>query len=234
MSSFPPQLRETENIEPERPKLPLPAKIMAGCLLVGFVAFSLYIVSSFEEPDPRVAKRAALELEKEPSGDDDHQTLRFSNDEPPKRLPELREVSAEDLRDSQETRMVIGVTHGDEAHAYVIRGTPRKDALVIAAKIDGKPIVITHNYLLDGVTRVFTSDATDELIDVHFGGYEESQRLVLLYNGVRYHQLSERIPLQDFPFEVTSLTEWAAAHPQTLVNDDEEKSDDSYYWPPSA
>ena len=217
-------------VEFESPsQIPTVVKVIAGSILVGLVVFTVVVLRSFEPPNPREAKMAALELEKQPSGEDDHDDLRFANDEPPMIMPVMQPIREQD---DLSGRTVIGVAVGDVSHAFVIRDSGQRSVLIISTRIGDNPVAIAHNYAVEGgVTRVFTSPDDSQLIDLRLGGFDDMKTLVLLYQGVRYNQLSQKIPLQDLPFEVTTLANWHETHPETLVNFDEERSELTYYWP---
>ncbi|RMF45122.1 MAG: hypothetical protein D6753_00970 [Planctomycetota bacterium] len=198
-------------------------------LLVGIglclAAFASVVWMSFEEEDPARAKARRLEAELTPAGLDDHPPLRFANDELALTNPPFRRVIESDIDD----RLVCGIEANGKSVAIILRPTERRDNLILSTTVGGKPIVVTHNYLLD-TTRVFTGDST-EPIDLRLGGFTDSKQLVLLYQDVRYLQESDRIPLPDYPYVITTLRKWYADHPDTLLNDSEQRNDIMYYWP---
>ncbi len=193
-----------------------------GACLAGFIAV---VLMSFEEEDPAVVKARRLEAELMPSGLDDHPPLRFANDESALTAPPFRKATESDIDD----RKVCGVETDGKSIAIILRPTERRDHLILSTIVGSSPVVVTHNYLLD-TTRVFTRD-TAGLIDLRLGGFTDAKELVLLYEGVRYLQDSDRIPLEDQPFVVTTLRKWYADHPDTLLNDSEQRNDVLYYWP---
>ncbi len=210
------EMQELEVGETQDDSLPTPVKVMgliALILLLGFVGF---IMISFEGEDPKEVKSRELQAEKTPQGPDDHGALRFAWDEKPVTKFSLKRVDTSgDLPDYE----VIGISSGDEAQAFVLCPDPMgKEAMFVATQIDGNGVIISHNYL-KGETRCFTLEGQSSFPDLRLGGMEDSMTLVLLYENVRYRQLSSKIPLADYPHTVTSLREWVAEHPDTLASD---------------
>ena len=206
----------------------IPRVIWAGgCILIlAFLSFSIFIASSFEGRYQQRKVALALEAQREATGNDDHKTLIFIHDNPAKELPVMEPVpEGLDL----DSKTVVGVVAGDVAHAYVLRDTPDRTVLLLSTIVNDRPVVISHNYERD-ITRVLTDPNSTELIKIYVGGWEYERDLVLmLENEDRFDQESLKIPLQDFPFQKTSLAEWVKLHPNTLVNFDEEKTDKNYY-----
>lgn len=219
------QMRELELAEETPEGLPRPIKLAAAVGGLLLLMGAVYVAFSFDKPDARELRLQQLELEKIPSAKDDHSPLRFAMDEPARQSPTMQPVpEAVEL----ESRRVIGVENEQVAHAYVIEETIERDALIVSTWVGDRPLVITHNYLLDE-TRVLTSSSANESIDLRHGGWQEDKQLVLLLDGIRYHQHSKMLPLEDWPFEHTSLADWYEEHPHTLVNFDEEKTDRNFY-----
>lgn len=212
-----------------KPPLPFWFKATLGALALALLGFVVLVLNSFEPPDTRFDALVELqENEREPSGEDDHDTLRVAHEIPAKQQPELLPLSA--LPDTNYAeRRVIGVADGDLAQAYVIKPVPRqRHVLLISTKIGDRPLVISHNYQKNR-TRVFTSEDSTELLDVQIGGVDWPINLVYLYQGVRYVESSKKFPLPTFPFEVTTLDKWVEKHPDTLINFDEEVTEKDYY-----
>lgn len=200
---------------------------IVGCILIFLLLpFVVYIASSFEGRYKQREAALALEAQREATGNDDHKTLIFIHDNPAKELPVMEPVpQGLDLA----TKNVVGFVVGDIAHAYVLRKTPDRTVLLFSTIVNDQPIAISHNYERD-ITRVFTDRDSKELIKIYIGGWEYERDLVLmLENEDRFDQESTKIPLQDYPFERTTLAEWVRLHPNTLVNFDEDKTDKNYY-----
>lgn len=215
-------MRSTDDYEmSENNGLPLLVKVIGGVFAAALLAFAVFVMMSFEPPDPKIAKTAELELELEPEGRDDHPGLRFAWDVSATESPEMVPCV---LDDSNASKKVLGVVVDSVAHAYVIKHVGLREFWLVSTVVGGKPIILIHNYLLDK-TRVLTKNDSKELVNIRMGGMTGGKVIAVLYDGNRYHQFSESIGLDDYPFEMTTLGQWYEKHPETLVNYDQEEED---------
>lgn len=194
-------------------RLPQSVKLMmyvAGLLLAAFVIF---VVANQESKSEADKLREWIESERQPTGDDHHMALRFVWDEEfNSQNPKMEPLPNDDLPDVP----VIGVDVDGTAHAFTLNDKAKDQTTTIQTKIAGRPLAIIHNYV-HKTTRVFTVDSGD-VVPVKRGGLQDDFQFALLHNGVRYVLDSEKIPLDNYPFEVTTLAEWAKSHPDTLVH----------------
>lgn len=186
---------------------------VAGSL--GLLAYAHFVMvpgysSLIEEIQWRTKSRRVTEVA--PAGDH-HKALQMVADFPGVTEPSLIESKATALSDNAD---VFGIVINGQAYAFA------RNALVIPAEhvvnllIDQKPVSVTYCDLVDCV-RVLTRAGSHEAIDLHIGGLDVANQMVLLLNGIRYGQSSKGIPLQDLPFERTTLGEWKLLHPTTMI-----------------
>ncbi|MFK7736468.1 MAG: hypothetical protein AB8B50_10585 [Pirellulaceae bacterium] len=207
--------------------LPNGVKVMAVVALLAIVGFVAFIATQFEPPDPRIAKGERLWNEMDAAGEDDHDTLTFvveTQAPNPKMIP-LTKLPDDDL----ESRKIIGIEVDGIAHAYILHEVPmKKNIFMLSTVIGNRPIALAHNYRRD-VTRVLTKENHSEVLDFRLGGADYMRNIAILYDNVRYRQDSERLPLDDYPFTRTTLDKWVKEHPGTLINFDEELSEQDFY-----
>jgi hypothetical protein len=130
-----------------------------------------------------------------------------------------------------ESSKVIGVVVNGQARAYLMSamGIPG-DALSEESEVDlewylkrhvvndviaDSPVSITYCDLSQCV-RVLTSQGQQQPLRLRIGGISEG-KMLLLYEGQRYEQSDDAIPLQDVSFTVTSWGQWKNEHTLTLV-----------------
>lgn len=162
----------------------------------------------FSSPDQVLARDERL-----PQGADDHLPLKLVLDYPGITNPMLHQPEEADL--PPETP-VIGIRVEDQACAFVPRDMTGPTRHIVNMSISGTSVSVTYCDLVDCV-RVLTLPEEDDPIDLRVGGLDAANQMVYLYQGVRYGQLSKELPLVDFPHERTTLGEWMAQHPETLV-----------------
>ncbi|MCA9127177.1 MAG: hypothetical protein KDB22_08825 [Planctomycetales bacterium] len=214
----------TEDFDEITGTIPVFAKVVALTLLAALVGFIALVIVSFEPPDLGKAKLAQLELELEPGPGDDHTQMRFAWDVSAK--TDFR-MERPEVTEFNEFTPVVGIVVGNVAHAYVLKKAGLREFLLASIEINGKPIVLFHNYLTDA-SRVMTSEDSNEWIDIRAGGMCYDKSVVFLYNGLRYQQNSQNIGLSDYAFERTTLRKWCEAHPETLVSFDQEIEDEHF------
>lgn len=207
---------------------PIVKKIGFGILglLLIFIAVAVYF---HEGPDLKRIEAMKLEMELDATGEDDHETLRYPENLPGTVAPPF---VAPREGDDYENQSVIGFLVKDKPYAVLMNPVREKHLLLITAVLEGNGVVATHNYGLK-VTRVFTAENVEEPLDVRLGGWEFLRGLALFYDDVRYSQLSEKIPLDDLEFEISSLADWLAQHPETKVCYSEENLEENVVgnWP---
>jgi hypothetical protein len=129
-----------------------------------------------------------------------------------------------------DSAVVIGVVVAGEARAYSIdamrmppeaigEDAPDIDYFmkrhVVNDLIGGVPVSITYCDLTRQV-RVLTDASRNCPLPLCVAGQRDGQML-LLFEGTRYLQNDEAIPLDDLCFEVTTWTQWEQHHPQTTI-----------------
>jgi hypothetical protein len=180
---------------------------ISALMLIGFVIFVMF---SFEGKSDEEVKLQRLEAEKAPTGRDDHRELRFAYDEEPIENLQFVALPEEGLDEIR----VIGIEVGGEAVALALTAEA-KDFLFIRTMVNNRSIVAVHNYL-GAQTNVFAGEGAEPLA-LKLGGQDVVRDVVLMYEDVRYTQNSSRIPVAQYPFEVTTLDKWAEKHPNTTV-----------------
>lgn len=135
-------------------------------------------------------------------------------------------IAAADAALGDETR-VIGVHLGDSARAYPLAAfeaaghVPHRQLRaelsrhVVNDRLGNRFLAVTHCDR-NGCTRVFTNFGRGKVVDVGVGGWQAG-RMLLWIEGTRYEQESHQIPLEDYPFELTTWKEWRRKHPRTTV-----------------
>lgn len=142
-----------------------------------------------------------------------HKPLQMVVDFPGIKDPKLISLGATKLTD---TEIVIGVAIEGEAYAFARRALLGPSQHIVNFVINSTPVSVTYCDLVD-CARVLTKQDNNDLIDLHVGGLDCHNQMVFLLNGIRYGQSSEAIPLEDLPFEKTTLGDWKARHPKTMV-----------------
>lgn len=144
-----------------------------------------------------------------------HKPLRVMVDIPGATRPNLLDANSTIVND---TDNVFGVVVNGKAYAFAFAASAFSNSTgrILNLLIDQTPISVTYCELM-GCFRVLTSDAGTNPIDLRIGGFDVACQMVFLLDGIRYDQTSTEIPLQDLPFEKTTLGDWKAQHPDTLV-----------------
>jgi hypothetical protein len=93
---------------------------------------------------------------------------------------------------------------------------PLVESHIVNDLIDEVPITVTDCDLVD-CARVVTAPQRGVPLDLSVGGIDANRQLLLLLDDDRYPQLSDQLPLDDYPFELTTWGEWRESHPDTLV-----------------
>lgn len=152
----------------------------------------------------------ADEAELLPSGADDHSELRMAFNSAGVTDPEFETIENSKL---SPTTPVVGIEVEGEAVAFPL--AELEEPHIVNAVIGKRALSVTYCTLVDCV-RVLT-DESEKPIDLRLGGQDGNMQMVFMYDGARYAQESQKIPLNDFPFKRCSLAEWKKLHPQTEV-----------------
>lgn len=147
-----------------------------------------------------------------PQGKDDHLPLWVVFDEPGVTDPELQPSDEVELPGDAE---VVGVELEDQAYAFVLDALGDRRSHIVNMLAGRQPLTVTYCNKSECV-RVLTDPDTDRPLDLRNGGLDRSG-LVLLLADVRYSQGSKKIPLQDVPFERTTVEEWRLKHPGSPI-----------------
>lgn len=142
-----------------------------------------------------------------------HKALRMRLDFPGIVQPELEDVADVGLTDPTP---VIGIEVDGAAVGFVIEKMKDPKAHIVNMNFDQKKSVsVTFCDLADCVRVV--SAASDKPLELHVGGLDIDQQMVYLFKGERYGQMSADLPLEDYPFQRTTLGQWKKQHPKTLI-----------------
>lgn len=142
-----------------------------------------------------------------------HEPLQMVMDLPGVTDPDFTNATSTTLADSEQ---VIGVVVDDKAYAFSRQAMLDPNHHIINFEVEDRPISVTYCDMVQQ-GRVLTCGPGAGPIDLHIGGMDMHYQLVLLLDGTRYEQTSTDLPLEDYPFERTTLREWVALHPQTLI-----------------
>jgi hypothetical protein len=123
---------------------------------------------------------------------------------------------------------VIGLIVNGEAYAYSITALSVPTALAFSPEICELARRHVVNQLL-GTTaisvtycnlarcgRVFRMEDQSQALPLGVGGLRGG-RMVLLYAGKHYMQDGPKIPLKDFPYELTTWGDWVSRHPTSRI-----------------
>jgi hypothetical protein len=127
------------------------------------------------------------------------------------RQPEMRSAAEAELADDER---IIGITGPGAPRAYMVRALSGVTGHVVNDMAGDVPVTVTYCDRSDCI-RVLTAD-TAEPIDLWTGGVL-SGKLAVRFKEQMYSQTSKDLPLQDYPFVLTTWKEWREAHPETVV-----------------
>jgi hypothetical protein len=142
-----------------------------------------------------------------------HKALQRKMDYPGVMAPTLVESGETILPDSAR---VFGIVVNGQALAFARDAMVRPTRHIVNLMIGRQPVSATYCDLVN-CARVLTRTKGTAPIDLHVGGLDENDQLVLLLDKVRYGQSSSALPLEDVEFEDTTLDEWRREHPETLI-----------------
>ena len=196
----------------------------AAVIGIGFLAFH-YLTSLVDQSDRATSVRASAALPASNSGPytesgEYHDPLYMKVDFPGITDPEFVDVADSDLSDDT---TVVGVMVDGDAYAFPREAMKKPSQHVVNAVINETPMSVTYCDITECV-RVLTDKTANRPINLRVGGRDINGSLVLILDDVRYGQERPEIPLQDQPFEITSLKEWKAMHPHSRVRNLEEST----------
>lgn len=192
-------------------------------ITVSAVGYSGYVLIVVSDPPaaPAVAPRPPSDDDglsyippaDQPFTGEHHEPLQIVMDVPGIVDPRFTTAMSTTLSDSDE---VIGVVVGDKAYAFSRQAMIVPEKHIINFEVDGRPISVTFCEMVDQ-SRVLTLPPGTGSIDLHVGGMDRNYQLVFLLDGTRYGQSSTALPLEDFPFERTTLRQWIDRYPESLI-----------------
>ena len=148
-----------------------------------------------------------------PSSDDDDEPLFLVMNTPGIAVESLESADEKQLPEDSE---VIGVEVGGQPCAFVLEALESRDSHVINATIRGQAVSATYCNLSNCV-RVFSDEQSDQPLTLGVGGLDRNWQMVLQFDGRRYSQTSQKIPLHDVDHTRTTLADWKKAHPGSLI-----------------
>ncbi len=123
---------------------------------------------------------------------------------------------------------VIGVVVDHQAYAYSVKalsipsrlryGTDKRELArrhIVNQLLDTTAVSVTYCDI-SGCARVFKLDHQTGALPLSVGGLSNG-KLVLSYHGKNYLHKDEKIPLADYPFEVTFWGDWVSRHPDSRI-----------------
>jgi hypothetical protein len=145
------------------------------------------------------------------------------DDRPPNsHSADIRDSSAEHrFTDAASTSLhesdeVIGILVADQAYAFPRRSMQSPSTHIINLNIDATPISVTYCDIADQARVLCRPRGTDPF-ELRIGGLDENSQMVLLLEGIRYGQSSPEVPLDDLPFERTTLSNWIDKYPDSMI-----------------
>jgi hypothetical protein len=192
-----------------------------GIMLAATVSCGITLVAQSHQQRPTyeelrvVAAPGASEDEfaDVPRTGEHHEELRLVTDIAGVNQPEFSNARSTSLRESDE---VIGVVVSGKAFAFSREAMNHPIRHIINLNIDDTPVSVTYCGMVD-TARVLTGPTGPSPIPLRVGGQDIHYQLVYLLEGTRYGQSSPDLPLQDYPFERTTLESWLARYPDTRI-----------------
>lgn len=194
------------------------AALGVGQYLKAFVGPPSQTHAALHDSQPLVLKKSGRLTEAErrreaQHGGKFHKALKTYVDHPGIDHPPLQGVDDVPLVDETP---IIGIQYEDQSIALVMEKMIDPRAHIVNLNFNrSQSISVSYCYLVECV-RVLHDDSIDP-IPLHVGGLDIENQLVFLYQGERYSQTSPDLPLEDYPFERTTLGEWKKAHPATKI-----------------
>lgn len=108
---------------------------------------------------------------------------------------------------------VIGVEVNGHACAYLLAGMNDIDQHIVHHELGGLEFTVTY---CDKSECIAVYDKVGTTAEIRNGGFS-GETLWILYDGQRFEQDAEEIPLKSFPSVKTTWGEWKQQHPETMV-----------------
>ena len=108
---------------------------------------------------------------------------------------------------------VIGVEVNGHACAYLLAGMNDIDQHIVHHELGGLEFTVTY---CDKSECIAVYDKAGTTAEIRNGGFS-GETLWILYDGQRFEQDAEEIPLKIFPSVKTTWGEWKQQHPETMV-----------------
>jgi hypothetical protein len=108
---------------------------------------------------------------------------------------------------------VIGVEVNGHACAYLLAGMNDIDQHIVHHELGGQEFTVTY---CDKSECIAVYDKAGTTAEIRNGGFS-GETLWILYDGQRFEQDAEEIPLKSFPSVKTTWGEWKQQHPETMV-----------------
>ena len=108
---------------------------------------------------------------------------------------------------------VIGVEVNGHACAYLLAGMNDIDQHIVHHELGGLEFTVTY---CDKSECIAVYDKVGTTAEIRNGGFS-GETLWILYDGQRFEQDAEEIPLKIFPSVKTTWGEWKQQHPETMV-----------------
>jgi len=109
--------------------------------------------------------------------------------------------------------LVIGIEVEGLACAYLLAGMNDVDQHIVHHELAGQQFAVTYCDKSDCIAVYDKAGTTAEIRNGGFSG----ETLWILYDGQRFEQDAEGIPLKNFPSLKTTWGDWKQKHPHSLV-----------------
>ncbi len=109
--------------------------------------------------------------------------------------------------------LVIGIEVEGQACAYLLVGMNDVDQHIVHHELAGQQFAVTYCDKSDCIAVFDKAGTTAEIRNGGFSG----ETLWILYDGQRFEQDAEGIPLKNFPSVKTTWGDWKQKHPHSLV-----------------
>ena len=109
--------------------------------------------------------------------------------------------------------LVIGIEVEGQACAYLLAGMNDVDQHIVHHELAGQQFAVTYCDKSDCIAVYDKAGTTAEIRNGGFSG----ETLWILYDGQRFEQDAEGIPLKNFPSAKTTWGDWKQKHPHSLV-----------------
>lgn len=190
------------------------AGLLALCLGAGFVAWNQSLIRKpvatidpaafpYEEPVPEFEVEAT----------EFHKAIRRTVDYGPITKPRFVDAADSIMPDYCE---LIGVVVNGVPYGFLKIGMTNAARHIIQVELEEHPLAVTYCDLQNCV-RVFDAASEGRPVELRVAGLDEDYGMVMKLNGVRYGQTSQLIPLDEYPFEITTLGEWKKRYPRSKV-----------------